>query len=95
LNVGWDRGNWGAGIQGNYQNGALFDVDFNTETRDILAVKRYWLLNGNVNYNIGDNAIVRLAVTNLADVQPPFPTGGIGTYDILGRRYALSFEYKF
>jgi outer membrane receptor protein involved in Fe transport len=38
---------------------------------------------------------VRFAVTNFTDVEPPFPLGGIGTYDILGRRYTLSAVYKF
>ena len=53
------------------------------------------LLNAGANYTFSENLKLRLAVTNLLDVDPPFPTVGIGNYDILGRRYNLSFQWNF
>ncbi|MCW4454359.1 TonB-dependent receptor [Flavobacterium sp. MXW15] len=67
------------------------------ETRDILRVGSYWLLNGGLSYTFDSSAVIRLAVTNLLDKDPPFPGfgAGIGNYDILGRRYNLAFEWKY
>ena len=53
------------------------------------------LLNAGANYTFSENLKLRLAATNLLDVDPPFPTAGIGNYDILGRRYNLSFQWNF
>ena len=95
-------GNWlgkglGLNLSANYQGSAAFNVLDAPETRDILRVDSYWLLNGGVSYKFGDNIMARLAVTNLLDEEPPFPSygAGIGNYDILGRRYNLSFEWKY
>src|SRR5690606_5844511 len=87
----------GANLSINYQSGAAFNVLDTPETRDILRVDDYWLLNGGVSYDFSDKATVRLAVTNLLDEDPPFPAfgGGIGAYDILGRRYNLAFEGRY
>jgi len=60
----------------------------------------YYLLNAGASYRFGrDNGVVRLAVSSLADKDPPLGStpgeAGIGTYDILGRRYSLSFTWTF
>lgn len=73
-----------------------FSNEQTADTRETLFLDKYWLLNGGVSYRFNDNAIARLAVTNLLDEDPPFPSTGVGTtYDFLGRRYNVSFEWKY
>lgn len=97
--VGYDDpSGFGLQVQGNYLSAAKFDVNFTPETRDILEVDSQWLYNANLNYRFSDNLLGRLAVTNLFDEEPPFGMSGalaVGFYDLLGRRYTLSMEYKF
>ena len=64
------------------------------ETRETLFLDKYWLVNGGASYRFGENGIARLAVTNLLDKDPPYPSIGDG-YDVLGRRYNLSYEWTF
>lgn len=91
----WEGQKLGLNLSANYLSGAVFNL-FNTpESLDILSVDSYWLLNAGASYHFNDKLDLRLAVTNLLDKDPPFPTAGIGVYDILGRRYNLSFEYRF
>lgn len=95
FNGGWEGERLGLNLSANYMSSAVFNL-FNTpESQDILSVDSYWLLNGGASYHFNDKLDLRLAVTNLLDKDPPFPTAGIGVYDILGRRYNLSFEYRF
>lgn len=91
----WEKGRVGVNLSANYLSRAQFDVLNTPETRDILSVDSYWLVNGGASYRFGDRSTVRLAVTNLFDKDPPFPAIGIGTYDLLGRRYNLAFEWKY
>ncbi|NZA24981.1 TonB-dependent receptor [Luteimonas sp. SJ-92] len=93
----WQRGNVGLNLSANYQSGAAFNILDTDETRDILRVDSYWLLNGGASYRFNENGQLRLAISNLLDEDPPFPGfgAGIGNYDILGRRYHLAFEWKF
>ncbi|MGO1073561.1 TonB-dependent receptor domain-containing protein [Lysobacter sp. CA199] len=93
----WEKGAFAANLSANYLSSAQFDVLNVPETRDILSVDSYWLVNAGLGYRINDRSKVRLAVTNLFDKDPPFPAfgTGIGVYDILGRRYNLSFEWKY
>jgi len=86
---------WEGTLRANYSSSAVFDRTFITETRDFLKVSSYLQWDLGLNYYIGEQGAVRLAVTNLFDVEPPFGTVGIGTYDILGRRYALTTEWRF
>lgn len=86
---------WEGTLRANYSSAAVFDRTFTVETRDLLKVSSYIQWDLGVNYLIGEQGAVRLAVTNLFDVEPPFGTVGIGTYDILGRRYALTTEWRF
>ncbi len=93
----WQGKRLGLNLSANYQSSAVFDVLNTAETRDILGVDSYWLLNGGASYQVNDQMLLRLAVTNLLDEDPPFPGfgAGIGNYDILGRRYNLAFQWKF
>jgi outer membrane receptor protein involved in Fe transport len=95
----WEMGKWGLNLTGNYLSSAEFNVLNTPETRDILKVGDYWLFNGGVRYRLNDHAMLRLAVTNLFDKAPPFPAqtsaDSFSTYDVLGRRYNLAFEWKF
>lgn len=93
----WHGEKLGFNLSANYQSSAAFNVLDTSETRDILRVDSYWLLNGGASYKFNNNIGLRLAVSNLLDEDPPFPAfgAGIGNYDILGRRYSLSFDWKF
>jgi outer membrane receptor protein involved in Fe transport len=93
--LGVNKGKLGANLQANYQSAQVFNRTFNVETRDILKVDSYTSFDLGLNYNYSDQATLRLAVTNLTDKQPPLGTTGIGFYDILGRRFALTGEYRF
>ncbi|MGH8082412.1 MAG: TonB-dependent receptor domain-containing protein [Lysobacter sp.] len=99
LSGAWEKGKWGLNLTGNYLSSAEFNVLNTAETRDVLKVGDYWLFNGGVRYRINDHALVRLAVSNLFDKEPPFPAqtsaNAFSTYDVLGRRYNLAFEWKF
>ncbi len=87
----------GVGLQANYLSGALFSNTNTVETQDILGVESQWTFNADVVYRFSDRGVVRLAITNITDREPPFPLAGgaIGVYDILGRRYALSTEWTW
>ena len=99
--VSWDKGPWGINAGARYLSRATFDNDNTADTQDILELPSYWLLNAGADYKFGpdDSGIVRLSVNNLADKAPPLGSTpgelGIGTYDILGRRYALSLTWRF
>ncbi|MFD0739670.1 TonB-dependent receptor domain-containing protein [Lysobacter koreensis] len=93
----WEGRKLGLNLSANYQSSAAFNVQDTPETRDIPRVDSYWLLNGGASYKFSDQMMVRLAISNLLDEEPPFPGfgAGIGVYDILGRRYNLAFEWKY
>ena len=94
--VGYDHDRWGFNVQGNYTGPVKVGNDISPELQDIMSYESY------VSYDAGayvsfleGNLRVRLAATNLTDELPPFPLAGLGTYDTLGTRYALSAIYKF
>ena len=95
FNSAWERNKLGLNFSANYLSSAVFDLLNTVESRDILQVDSYWSFNAGASYRFNDHAKARFAVTNLTDEEPPFPAIGIGTYDLLGRRYAVSFEYKY
>jgi len=89
---------FGLRLQGNYIGPARFDVNFTEATRDILEIDSQWTFNASGSYRFTDNLLARLSVTNLFNEEPPFGlngAGATGVYDLLGRRYVLSVEYKF
>lgn len=87
------------GVQANYQSGQELVLDrFVTgDSQDITRVESYWSYNANFGYRFTDDVQLRLAVTNVTDKAPPFPLAGgaIGVYDLLGRRYSLTLDWKF
>ncbi len=98
LDLVYENGPFGARWQTHYVSEQLYNRTFNAETRDILELNADMTHNLSLYYDIADRAMVRLAVTNLFDGEPPFPVGGDafnGNYDFLGRRYSLSVTYDF
>ena len=95
----WEKNKFGLSLAANYLSSAEFNVLNTPETRDILKVDSYWLLNAGARYRFNDHATIRLAVSNLLDKAPPFPAqtsaNAFSTYDVLGRRYNVAFEWKF
>jgi len=95
FSFGASKDQWEGTLRANYSSAVVFDRNFIVETRDLLKVSSYLQWDLGLGYQIGEQGNVRLAVTNLFDVEPPFGTIGIGNYDILGRRYALTTEWRF
>lgn len=95
VQLGYTSGKWGVDVIANYQNGAMINVLDTPLTRDRIFFDDHVLVNSNITYNIAEKTILRLAVTNLFNKQPPWPLGGVGTYDTLLRRYALSVQHNF
>jgi outer membrane receptor protein involved in Fe transport len=92
---GVSKNDWTLNGQVNYQSAQVLDRNNTPETRDLLSVRSYKTLDLGASYTFADDLTVRLAITNATDEEPPFGVIGIGTYDILGRRYALTGEYRF
>jgi outer membrane receptor protein involved in Fe transport len=89
---------FGVRLQANYTGPAYFGISLDENTRDILKIDSHWLFNASGSYRINNNFLMRLSVTNLFNEDPPFGLNGAGAtglYDLLGRRYTLSAEYKF
>ncbi len=97
VNLGYRKGPVEFTMNGSYIGPSLFSTTNTPETLDILKVDSYWLWGAGGRYTINKNLVVRMSVNNLFDKEPPFPLagGGIGVYDILGRRYSVSLGYKF
>ena len=95
LNIGYTLGDFGVDLQGRYTGKAKFNNLNTVETQDILEVDAQWLINLSFSLRVAKDHLFRFAITNLTDTPPPFPIAGIGTYDTLGRRFALSFQSRF
>ncbi len=95
FSVGYNRGAWGTSLQGNYLSGPKLANPQTTELGDILLYGDYWNFNAGGFYNLNEKLTFRAAISNLFDREPPFPLGGIGVYDILGRRINFSVQYTF
>jgi outer membrane receptor protein involved in Fe transport len=98
LNLIWEKGPVGARWQANYVGKQLYNRTFNADSRDIIEVNGDWFHNLSMYYQPMESTVVRLAVTNIFDGEPPFPIGGDsfnGNYDFLGRRFSLSVTYDF
>lgn len=92
----WKRNRWGLGLNANYWSSTrtLLGTALATpEDRDILGLGSHVIVNGNASVELGNNSILRFAVTNLMDKDPPFPS--VTQYDNLGRRFFLSYEWNY
>jgi outer membrane receptor protein involved in Fe transport len=64
----------------------------------VLRLNADWVHNLAFSWRPTDSAVVRLAVTNVLNGEPPFPVSVDafnGNYDFLGRRYSLAITYDF
>ena len=98
LSFGYEKSALTLSLQGNYIGPAKFSNTESPETRDVGQIPPYMLWSGGVGYKFNKNTRVNFAVSNLFNQDPPYPLtagGAAGTYDILGRRYSLSFNHKF
>mgnify|MGYP000088415267 CR=1 FL=1 len=95
LNLGFTLDEFGVDLQTRYTGKAKFNNLNTVETQDILEVDAQWLFNLSFSMRIAENHVFRFAITNLTDTPPPFPIAGLGTYDTLGRRFAVSFQSRF
>lgn len=95
INLGFTSGNFGWDFQTNYTGEVAINVLDNVETRDRIIFDAQWLFNTTFTYQIKENTFFRFTITNLLDEAPPFPLNGVGTYDTLGRRFAVSLQYRF
>ncbi len=97
LNLGVTVGKFGVDFQTNYQSEVALNRVNNVETQDILTLGEVFTFNLGLSYRVAKDSLIRVTVTNLTDKDPPFPTaaGGLGTYDYLGRRAAISFQHRF
>ncbi|SDZ12841.1 Outer membrane cobalamin receptor protein [Lysobacter sp. yr284] len=95
----YQKNKLGLNLNARYLSASVFNNENTVETSDVLRAPSYWLLGAGVNYRFTDNVRVNFAVQNLLDKDPPLGTTpselGIGTYDILGRRYSMSVSYRF
>ncbi len=95
----WTKGSLGLHAGMRYTSSVMLDDTETVESRDFLHVPSYRLFNAGVSYRLGDFGVVRFNVDNLTDQQPEgtamAATNAVGDYDVLGRRYMLSYEMKF
>ena len=95
----WTKGNVGLHAGMRYTSSVLLDDTETVETRDFLTIPSYRLYNAGISYNLGDHGTFRFNVDNLTDQEPEGAAmaglNAVGDYDILGRRYMLSYEVKF
>ncbi|MFI4950804.1 MAG: TonB-dependent receptor domain-containing protein [Caulobacterales bacterium] len=89
----------------NYISRSKFNNDFTPETRFPLTVDPYYLNDLAFTYDLSPWAMrtglpfagaqARFIIHNVADVEPPFGTTGLGVYDVLGRYYQFGLTAKF
>lgn len=96
LDTRWGINDFSVGLAAYHHPKTQYSNTQTVETRETLFLDSYWLVNGSASYRINDKTQLRFAVSNLFDRDPPFPTTGLGSvYDVLGRRYHLSFEWQY
>lgn len=89
----------------NYQSEAVFNNDFNLETRFPLRVNEYFIHDAALSYDLSglgkktglgfDKVIARLIVRNVFDKEAPYGTTGLGVYDPIGRYYQVGLTARF
>ncbi len=94
--IAYDHERWGFNVQGNYTGPVNVGNNISAELQDIMRYKSHTSFDAGayVSFLEGDLRF-RFAVTNFTDEEPPFPLAGLGFYDTLGKRYALSAIYRF
>lgn len=96
LSANYQKGPFGATWQSQYTDRGVYLRTFTVENRDILGIDDYLLHNASLSWRLNsDKTVARLAISNVFDVEPPFPTSGVGAYDILGRRFSVSVSHDF
>ncbi|WP_447764000.1 TonB-dependent receptor [Sphingopyxis panaciterrae] len=93
-------GDWEIGLNTRYWGRALNYTNVSDEAyeRNRLPAKIYNDLN--VGWNMTENVTLRVGINNLFDVQPPYRPrtyyqGGGGVYDVYGRYFFGSVNFKF
>lgn len=99
VTAAWAKGDFGLHAGMRYTSSVMFDDTETVESRAPLTVPSYRLYNAGVSYRLGDYGLLRFNVDNLTDQEPEgvamSGVNGVGDYDVLGRRYMLSYELKF
>jgi len=99
VTAAWARGNVGLHAGMRYTSSVMFDDTETVESCAPLTVPAYRLYNAGVSYRLGDYGLLRFNVDNLTDQEPEgvamSGVNAVGEYDVLGRRYMLSYELKF
>ena len=100
LDAGWNKGNLGLHAGMRYTSSVKLSDSETVETRDFLTVPNYRLYNAGISYKVlGGAGTLRLNVDNLTDQMPEGAVMAgalaIGDYDVQGRRYMFSMEWKF
>lgn len=94
LSANYQRGPLGLNWQSQYTSRGVYSRTFTVENRDILGIDDYLLHNASASWRFpGGKTTARLAISNVFDTQAPFPSTGVGAYDILGRRFSLSLSH--
>lgn len=95
----WAKGNLGLHAGVRYTSSVKLDDTETERTRDFLVIPGYRLYNAGISYDFDGYGLVRFNVDNLTDQEPEGAAmaglNAVGDYDILGRRYMLSYELKF
>jgi len=95
----WAKGVFGVHLGARYNSQVKLSNTEDLETRDFLHIPSSWLFNAGVSYQVADAGTLRFNVDNLTDQEPRGAamagSNALGNYDVLGRRYMLSFDWRF
>ena len=99
VTAAWALGDFGVHAGMRYTSSVMLSDVETVESRAPLTVPSYRLYNAGISYRLGEDSVLRFNVDNLTDQEPEgvamSGVNAIGDYDILGRRYMLSYELKF
>jgi iron complex outermembrane recepter protein len=106
IDVNYRNGGFEWYWQGLYTGPFNFDNKDKANTKDVLGVSHWWLVNTTIGYAFTKSFETRLIINNVANKEPPFPAlAGIGGNfasptslywsGIIGRTYLLSVAYHF
>jgi outer membrane receptor protein involved in Fe transport len=105
IDLNYANGPFGWYWQGEFVGSARFDNNDKANSKDVLGVGPWWVINSTVSYEFPHDIDVRLIVDNVFDKEPPFPAlaGSGGNFanatsiyfsGIVGRTYLLSVDVK-